>query len=115
MGGGTTVSGRLMPEHIQSVVRQHFPELRSCYEQARTQTSHLQGSISVRFVIKDDGLVDTVVIASDLPGDSIDDCVVKVFHAMRFDEPEGGIVTVMYPLRFCPPSATGAAGCGTAM
>jgi tetratricopeptide (TPR) repeat protein len=43
---------------------------------------------------------------SDLPDDAVVACAVEQFRAMTFPAPEGGIVTVTYPIAFAPEGAT---------
>lgn len=61
-------SGRLPPELIQSVVREHYGVFRRCYEAALAHNPVLKGRVSARFVIDRDGKVTNVGDAgSDLP------------------------------------------------
>ncbi|MBI5535640.1 MAG: AgmX/PglI C-terminal domain-containing protein [Deltaproteobacteria bacterium] len=100
-GGAMTVSGRLPPEVIQKIVRQQNPRLRQCYEQGLARNPNLQGRVSIRFVIDREGKVANVGNGgSDLPDDKVVQCVVKAFYKMQFPQPEGGIVTVIYPIVF---------------
>jgi hypothetical protein len=57
----------------------------------------------VRFVIGRDGSVSNVSDAgSDLADAGAKECVTRAFYGLRFPVPEGGIVTVVYPLLFRP-------------
>jgi len=57
----------------------------------------------VRFVIGRDGTVSNVANSgSDLPDAKVVACVASQFERMTFPAPEGGIVTVSYPLVFTP-------------
>jgi hypothetical protein len=99
--GGTTVSGRLPPEVIQRIVRQNFGRFRLCYEDGLRNRPSLEGRVSVKFVIDRTG---SVPIASDAGSDLADEgvvsCVVRGFENLSFPEPQGGIVTVVYPIVF---------------
>jgi hypothetical protein len=102
--GATTVSGRLPPEVIQRIVRQNFGRLRMCYENGLRKIPNLRGRVAVRFVIGKQG--DVTIAASgnsDLPDPATVNCVVNAFRTLRFPAPEGGIVTVLYPISFAPP------------
>lgn len=106
--GAATVNGRLPPEVIQRIVRQHFGQLRACYESGLSRNAQLQGRVSVKFEIGRDGHV-THAAAVDPPGASpripdpaVVSCVVLGFQKLAFPEPEGGIVTVVYPIVFNP-------------
>ncbi len=101
--GATTVSGRLPPEVIQRIVRQNFGRFRLCYENGLRTDPNLAGRVSVRFVIGADGLVKaTTDGGSDLPSPAVVSCVVRGFTNLSFPQPEGGSVTVVYPIIFNP-------------
>jgi hypothetical protein len=101
--GATTVSGRLPPEVIQRIVRQNFGRFRMCYEQGLGRNPNLEGRVSVRFVIGRDGAVSNVANGgSDLPDSGVVSCVVSAFYGLSFPQPEGGIVTVVYPIMLAP-------------
>lgn len=99
--GSTQVNGRLPPEAIQRVVRQNFGRMRQCYESSLLRQPTLEGRISVKFIIGRDGAVAMASAnESSFSDSSVDACVVRAFQDMSFPQPEGGIVTVVYPLTF---------------
>jgi hypothetical protein len=101
--GATQVSGRLPPEVIQRIVRQNFGRFRLCYENGLRNNPNLTGRVSVRFVIGRDGAVSQVANGgSDMPDGGVVGCVVRAFYGLSFPQPEGGIVTVTYPIMFSP-------------
>jgi hypothetical protein len=101
--GATTVSGRLPPIVIQSIVRKNFGQLRVCYEKALATNAELTGRVSVRFVIERDGKVSHVTDGgSDIPAPAVTDCVLRAFETLEFPPPNNGIVTVVYPVMFAP-------------
>src|SRR5688572_14787287 len=101
--GATTVSGRLPPEVIQRIVRQNYGRFRMCYEQGLSRNPNLQGRVSARFVIGRDGSVSNASNGgSDLPDSAVVSCVVSAFYGLSFPQPEGGIVTVVYPIMLSP-------------
>jgi hypothetical protein len=103
--GATQVSGRLPPEVIQRIVRQNFGRFRLCYENGLRNNPNLTGRVSVRFVIGRDGAVSQVANGgSDMPDGGVVGCVVRAFYGLSFPQPEGGIVTVTYPIMFSPGS-----------
>jgi pSer/pThr/pTyr-binding forkhead associated (FHA) protein len=103
--GATSVSGRLPPEVIQRIVRQNFGRFRLCYENGLRNNPNLQGRVAVRFVIGRDGAVSNVGNGgSDMPDGGVVSCVVRAFYGLSFPQPEGGIVTVTYPIMFSPGS-----------
>lgn len=101
--GATTVNGRLPPEVIQRIVRQNYGRFRLCYENGLRNNPNLQGRVAVRFVIGRDGAVSNVGNGgSDLPDSSVVQCVIRAYYGLSFPQPEGGIVTVVYPIMFSP-------------
>jgi hypothetical protein len=101
--GATSVNGRLPPEVIQRIVRQNFGRFRLCYENGLRTNPKLQGRVAVKFVIDDKGAVsDAKDGGSDLPDTGVVACVARGFGNLTFPQPEGGVVTVVYPLIFAP-------------
>jgi hypothetical protein len=101
--GATQVNGRLPPEVIQRIVRQSYGKFRTCYENGLRTSPSLNGRVTVKFVISKDGDVTTATDGgSDLPDAAIVSCVVKAVTTLKFPKPEGGIVTVVYPLVLSP-------------
>jgi hypothetical protein len=95
--------GRLAPEVIQRVVRQHFGRFRLCYERNLRDCPNLSGRVNVKFFIDLDGSVKQPRNAdSDMPDGETVACVVEAFRALQFPPPEGGYVTVTYPVMFSP-------------
>jgi len=99
-GGGTQVNGRLPPEAVQRVVRQSFGRMRACYQAGLEKNPDLEGRVTVKFVIDREG---QVALASPWADTTIADvtvaqCVTRAYQAMTFPKPEGGIVTVVYPI-----------------
>lgn len=105
--GATSVSGRLPPEVIQRIVRQQFGRLRLCYENGLRVSPSLAGRVSVRFVIDREGNVAGASNGgSDMPDPLVVACVVRAFSGLRFPAPEGGVVSVTYPVMFSPDGGT---------
>lgn len=101
--GQTQVNGRLPPEVIQRIVRQNFGRFRLCYENGLRNNPTLSGRVSVKFVIDRSGAVSTAQDGgSELPDQGVISCVVRGFGNLSFPQPEGGIVTVVYPIIFNP-------------
>ena len=98
-----TAQGRLPPEVIQRRIRDHYGAFRQCYEAGLARDPTLKGRISARFVIERDGKVTNVGDAgSNLPDPAVLDCVLSAFGTLTFPPPEGGIVTVVYPIMLEP-------------
>ncbi|MGO9714612.1 MAG: AgmX/PglI C-terminal domain-containing protein [Polyangiaceae bacterium] len=101
--GATQVNGKLPAEVIQRIVRQNFGRFRLCYENGLRTNPNLQGRVAIKFVIDRSGSVSTAQDGgSDLPDQSVVSCVVRGFGNLSFPQPEGGIVTVVYPIMFNP-------------
>ena len=99
----TEVIGRLPPEAIRRIIRQNFGRFRLCYEKALSANPTLQGRVTARFVIGRDGAVSSVADGgSDIGNPAVVSCVVRAFYGLSFPQPEGGIVTVTYPIVFSP-------------
>jgi hypothetical protein len=98
-----TVGGRLPAEVVQRIVRQNFGRFRFCYEKGLALNPSLEGRVAVRFVIDRSGAVSTSSAESGgLPDPAVARCVAQGFLGLSFPPPEGGIVSVTYPLMFSP-------------
>ena len=101
--GRISVSGRLDPVAIRSVIAANSARFRMCYEQGLGRTPKLAGRVAVRFVIGRDGtVVDVSDAGSDLADAATSSCVLSAFYGSSFPLPERGIVTVTSPLIFSP-------------
>lgn len=84
-------------------MRADFDGFVRCYEAGLRRNPNLAGRVTTRFVINRDGSVSNVTNAgTDLPDVEVALCVFARIGALKFPEPEGGIVTVVYPLQFAP-------------
>lgn len=106
-------AGRLPPSVIQEIVRSHFGAMRRCYQEGLAWNRDLTGTIIVRFVIAGDGSVASAMEDHDSPDEKralpvrfsdpwAVQCVVAQYKTMKFPSPEGGKVTVVYPIVFSP-------------
>lgn len=97
-------NGRLDPEVIRRIVRQNSGRMVGCYQDGLRNNPTLQGRVSVSFVIDREGAVMSAndSSGSDLADSNVRSCVVKSFYNISFPKPQGGIVTVVYPLVFSP-------------
>ena len=95
--------GRLAPAEIQERVRAHYADFRRCYEAGLTRNRQLSGLFQARFVIGVDGKVSSVSIShNSLPDCACAECIMDQFKRIVFPKPEGGVVTVVYPIAFEP-------------
>jgi len=116
-------SGRLPPDVIQQIVRASYGRFRHCYEAGLARKPKLQGRVTVRFVIDRGGRVPCAADASiragtaaeadehegsiphaesPFPDAQVVDCMLKEYRKLVFPKPEGGSVTVVYPILFSP-------------
>ncbi|HZO15093.1 MAG TPA: AgmX/PglI C-terminal domain-containing protein, partial [Polyangiaceae bacterium] len=97
--GATSVSGRLPPEIVQRIVRQNFGRFRGAYNAALRRNPQARGRVAMRFVIALDGSVTNVDVASTEINDAqfLED-LRQAFASLTFPVPEGGVVTVTYPI-----------------
>jgi hypothetical protein len=112
MASKAPANGRLEPKVIQTIVRSNFNVMRKCYEEGLRRDPNLQGPITTRFVIEIDGRVSSAAPTPQakpeeprLPDAKVVACVVGAFMTLTFPKPEGGIVTVVYPIVFNPGEA----------
>jgi hypothetical protein len=95
--------GRLAPEVIQREVRSHYGVFQRCYEAGLARNPNLAGRVVVRFVIERDGSVQQAENGGgDMPDPEVIKCLVAEYKRLKFPSPEGGIVTVVYPIMFSP-------------
>ena len=86
---------------IQRILRQHFGQFRRCYEAALSGNPTLAGDVVAKFVIDRAGAVPVAADGgSTLPDKTVVACVVAAIGKLTFPQPEGGMVTVIYPIRF---------------
>lgn len=96
-------SGRLPPEKIQSVIRERYQDFRKCYEIGLASNPNLSGRVTIRFVIERDGHVSHPYIqGNEIPDCRVAQCIRQEMTKSLFPKPEGGIVTVVYPIQLAP-------------
>jgi hypothetical protein len=84
-------------------VRADASTMRTCYEAGLRRNPNLEGRINTRFVIDLDGHVsDARAVGAPFPDEQTARCVLDRFAALTFPPPQGGIVTVVYPIIFKP-------------
>jgi hypothetical protein len=101
--GQVMISGRLVPDVITRIVAGNEPEVRRCYLDGLRREPRLQGRVSIRFVIGNDGAVSNVGNGgTDLPDMAVIECIVHLFEELAFPRPAGGIVTVIHSYLLSP-------------
>lgn len=92
-------TGRLPAETIRSVMQSHFDDFRACYQELAEPRPSLR--IQMHFTIGRHGNVaDGHVDAEASP--ELGACANEVLTKITFPAPQGGIVTVSYPIEFAP-------------
>jgi hypothetical protein len=96
--------GSLPPDVIQKVVRGDFDKFSRCYALGLSKNPKLEGSVLLRFVIDPSGGVSggQSESASTMPDKDVVACILRELKTVRFPQPNGGFVTVVYPLVFKP-------------
>jgi hypothetical protein len=93
----------LEPSLIQGEVRRHYGDFQRCYQWGLAIDPNIAGRVTARFVIARDGSVSSVSNAgSDFPNVRVTTCILEQFYKIKFPEPDGGIVTVVYPIMLAP-------------
>lgn len=84
---------------VQKVVHDNLGSARACYENGLSGNPTLAGRVSIKFIIDRTGAVSTAQDqGSNLSDSNVVQCIVRAFGGLSFPAPEGGIVTVVYPL-----------------
>jgi hypothetical protein len=118
-------AGRLPPALIQRIVRAQAGFMHDCYEKGLTRDANLSGQIRIKFVVSRKGSVQSTesirpqsglgVPDGGAPIHYLDDasvvaCVTAEFAKLTFPPPDGGLVTVVYPINFSPADRPDAGG-----
>jgi hypothetical protein len=99
-------SGDLDARLVQSSIEARAPRMRACYRAAMTHDPSLRGEVRMRFVVSESGRAIRVEDAgSKLRDPRMLSCMKQEFSALRFPRPEGGFVTIVYPMLFSPGDA----------
>jgi beta-lactamase regulating signal transducer with metallopeptidase domain len=95
--------GRVAPEIIQQAVHANFGRFRRCYEDGLAKNPKLAGTVTVSYVIGLDGTTSQAADKeSTMPDKDVVACIVRGFGNISYPKPEGGVVTVVYPVQFSP-------------
>jgi hypothetical protein len=84
-------------------VRKDFPAITKCRDGAPKGGPKWTGTLTVQYVIGEDGVVKAAADASAPVADKeVTACVLDVFRKLRYPESHGGSVNVTYPIQFGP-------------
>jgi TonB family protein len=93
--------GALNEEIIRAVVEKRLAAIRNCYEQELVKNPKLQGKVTIRFTIGEDGSVVSAEIENTtLNNPDVESCILRRIQYLKFPKPEKGQVTVSYPFVF---------------
>jgi hypothetical protein len=99
--GAMMVNGRLPPEVVGRILRQNGARFRKCYQAGLEKNPRLAGTVRVKFVIDRAGDVATAMNGgSDIDDQGVVSCILHAVQNITFPQPDGGIVTVVYPMTF---------------
>lgn len=106
--GEALSAGHIPPGHIRDRIRESYPKIRACYDAGLKRDPKLTGRVVVKFVIDASGKVadakveDVGTVKSTMPDKAVSDCVRDAIKQITFPQPQGGNVTVAYPIMFSP-------------
>jgi hypothetical protein len=99
--GEAALQGRLDPVLVQASIEARKDRMRACYREGVKRDPKLHGELRVRFTIVETGRAVRVEDAgSTLRAPRVVSCMLAEFSTLRFPRPEGGFVTVVYPMLF---------------
>lgn len=89
---------------IDEEVRARLVDLRACYDTRAERNPELQGVITARFVIDDQGRARDIELESEtLDDDELDACLAGVLSSIAFPPaPSSEAIAVTYPFEFRP-------------
>ena len=97
-------SGRIRREAVDTAVHADYDQIRECYMAGVARHKSLCGEAHIKFTIDETGRVQRpqAIVGTTLPDCDVVKCIEGRFSQLQFPSPEGGRVTVVYPLRFVP-------------
>lgn len=100
--GGT---GILSADSVKKVFTERINAIKRCYEKMLRRNRSLNGRITLKFTIAPSGRVSSATATNEMNGEGGDEvakCIEEVVRTFRFDPPQGGEVTFVYPFLFVP-------------
>ena len=97
-------SGRISREAVATAVHADYNQMRECYVAGVARHKSLCGEAHIKFTIDETGRAQRplAIVGTTLPDCEVVKCIEGRFSQLQFPSPEGGNVTVVYPLRFVP-------------
>lgn len=106
IASGPPVTNYIPPMVIMKPIRARARCFRLCYERGLGRTPDLRGRVVVHFVVDLDGWVRKAKVKdSELTDPAVAECVAREFVGLKYPAPEGGKISVVYPLLFEPADA----------
>ncbi|MBL4685203.1 MAG: AgmX/PglI C-terminal domain-containing protein [Nannocystaceae bacterium] len=100
IGGAATSIDKSL---IQSVVRAHHGDLRTCYEDGLRRDETLSGRMSVTWTMQAGVVVDTTLVETSLNDPCVVTCVLDEVGTWEFPEfSSSGTIRISYPFVFGP-------------
>ena len=94
-------TGTIDQKLLLKVLSKGLPSFQECYEHALFEDSTLSGVVKLRWTISGSGTPSSPqIISSELHNAGLHACVIKVLLSLHFPSPQGGAVSVSYPLLF---------------
>ena len=96
-----TPQGTIDIENVKTVIKSYMGRIKICYADGLVKNPDLKGEIKVQFTVGVNGRVTASKIASSTMNDpDVENCILRRFQRMTFPKPEGGEVTIKYPMIF---------------
>ncbi|OQC42850.1 MAG: hypothetical protein BWX66_00266 [Deltaproteobacteria bacterium ADurb.Bin058] len=90
-------------EDIRVNIMRRAGAIRACYEAQLQIHESLAGKTTIRWTIDGEGRVSEASIKSSTLGNAkVEECVLRVVRAMRFQKPQSGVCIVQWPFKFFP-------------
>lgn len=90
VAGAGTIDADSLERHLRRIER----DIQRCYENRLATSPDLAGRIVLSVTIDETGRVDGTDLVENEVGDDVGSCVTSRVRRYRFDEPEGGSVTI---------------------
>jgi TonB family protein len=94
--------GVLDTEDVEATMRDHFDDIRGCYQRAGKAQRYAGGRVMLRFLVGGTGIAqDVLVVESTLGNYDVERCLVEVGRRIAFHAPTGHKPTTFeYPVEF---------------
>jgi TonB family protein len=94
--------GVLDTEDVEATMKDHFDDIRGCYQRAGKAQRYAGGRVMLRFLVGGTGIAqDVLVIESTLGNYDVERCLVEVGRRIAFHAPTGNKPTTFeYPVEF---------------